>query len=171
MPCTTSVWSRGDSIRRYSCVKVSDAYIRPIGLIRPIRQIRLIRPIRLMGGIGLMCLLSLDLRHKKNEQQARRLYCSFPLSTAVRTRLELATPCVTGMYSNQAELPHRLRVCISVSPDLRVQSYCVFFNYASFCLKKCLLYSQKLSFLSEYGRCRCFFEFFAKKIRFLSQLI
>ena len=26
---------------------------------------------------------------------------------AVRTRLELATPCVTGMYSNQAELPHR----------------------------------------------------------------
>ena len=24
---------------------------------------------------------------------------------AVRTRLELATPCVTGMYSNQTELP------------------------------------------------------------------
>ena len=27
---------------------------------------------------------------------------------AVRTRLELATPCVTGMYSNQTELPDRL---------------------------------------------------------------
>ena len=27
---------------------------------------------------------------------------------AVWTRLELATPCVTGMYSNQAELPDRL---------------------------------------------------------------
>ncbi len=24
-----------------------------------------------------------------------------PLSCAVRTRLELVTPCVTGMYSNQ----------------------------------------------------------------------
>ena len=30
------------------------------------------------------------------------------LSSAVRTRLELATPCVTGMYSNQAELPHQI---------------------------------------------------------------
>ena len=27
---------------------------------------------------------------------------------ADRTRLELATPCVTGMYSNQTELPIRL---------------------------------------------------------------
>ena len=26
---------------------------------------------------------------------------------AVRTRLELVTPCVTGMYSNQTELTHR----------------------------------------------------------------
>ena len=29
------------------------------------------------------------------------------LSFAVRTGLEPATPCVTGMYSNQAELPHQ----------------------------------------------------------------
>ena len=28
-------------------------------------------------------------------------------SFAVRTGLEPATPCVTGMYSNQAELPHQ----------------------------------------------------------------
>ena len=27
---------------------------------------------------------------------------------AVRTRLELVTPCVTGMYSNQTELTHLL---------------------------------------------------------------
>ena len=27
---------------------------------------------------------------------------------AVRTRLELVTPCVTGMYSNQTELTHRI---------------------------------------------------------------
>ena len=34
---------------------------------------------------------------------------------AVRTRLELATPCVTGMYSNQTELPDRfgLRPCVA----------------------------------------------------------
>ncbi len=31
-------------------------------------------------------------------------YC---LTLAVRTRLELATPCVTGMYSNQTELPNQ----------------------------------------------------------------
>ena len=30
------------------------------------------------------------------------------LFLADRTRLELATPCVTGMYSNQTELPIRL---------------------------------------------------------------
>ena len=29
------------------------------------------------------------------------------MSIAVRTGLEPATPCVTGMYSNQAELPHQ----------------------------------------------------------------
>ncbi len=44
---------------------------------------------------------------------------------AVRTGLEPATPCVTGMYSNQAELPHQnfnfrnLRLCNSLAafPD------------------------------------------------------
>ena len=29
---------------------------------------------------------------------------------AVRTGLEPATPCVTGMYSNQAELPHQVQI-------------------------------------------------------------
>ena len=46
---------------------------------------------------------------------------------AVRTRLELATPCVTGMYSNQTELPDQ-----SVFSDLlslskagaKVQTFC-----------------------------------------------
>ena len=33
--------------------------------------------------------------------------CCFWICLAVRTRLELATPCVTGMYSNQTELPDR----------------------------------------------------------------
>ena len=33
---------------------------------------------------------------------------------AVRTGLEPATPCVTGMYSNQAELPHHVLFLLSV---------------------------------------------------------
>ena len=57
---------------------------------------------------------------------------------AVRTGLEPATPCVTGMYSNQAELPHQnfffltgeecsrssfeLLATVGLSPCLRVQS-------------------------------------------------
>ena len=49
---------------------------------------------------------------------------------AVRTGLEPATPCVTGMYSNQAELPHHSVisfVAISLS-RLRVQSYYKIWN-------------------------------------------
>ena len=50
---------------------------------------------------------------------------------AVRTGLEPATPCVTGMYSNQAELPHHfflqsavaLLACLAIVVSrLRVQS-------------------------------------------------
>ena len=37
----------------------------------------------------------------------RSIECCFVVCLAVRTRLELATPCVTGMYSNQTELPDR----------------------------------------------------------------
>ena len=32
---------------------------------------------------------------------------TYEILLADRTRLELATPCVTGMYSNQTELPIR----------------------------------------------------------------
>ena len=43
----------------------------------------------------------------KKEQQETEVYAAaLPLSSAVRTGLEPATPCVTGMYSIQAELPH-----------------------------------------------------------------
>ena len=38
----------------------------------------------------------------------KSLRISSEASLAVRTRLELATPCVTGRYSNQAELPHQV---------------------------------------------------------------
>ena len=47
-------------------------------------------------------------------------------SFAVRTRLELATPCVTGMYSNQ--LNYRTIVVCLLSSRKRVQRYCFFFN-------------------------------------------
>ena len=45
---------------------------------------------------------------------------------ADRTRLELATPCVTGMYSNQTELPIRLSF-------LTVQKYTFFQLNDCFC--------------------------------------
>ncbi len=53
---------------------------------------------------------------------------------AVRTGLEPATPCVTGMYSNQAELPHQnfnfhnLRLCNSLAafPDCECKGSMVF---------------------------------------------
>ena len=44
---------------------------------------------------------------------------------AVRTRLELATPCVTGMYSNQ--LNYRTNFMSYLLPfRKRVQRYCFF---------------------------------------------
>ena len=39
-------------------------------------------------------------------EQTKKATGNFRLLFAVRTGLEPATPCVTGMYSNQAELPH-----------------------------------------------------------------
>ena len=52
----------------------------------------------------------------KKEQQETEVYAAaLPLSSAVRTGLEPATPCVTGMYSNQAELPH-LEIMIANVP-------------------------------------------------------
>ena len=72
---------------------------------------------------------------KKNEQQAQRLNCSFPLSTAVRTRLELATPCVTGMYSNQLNYRTSCRVCITA-----------FFRFAC---AKLLLFPHSRKFFSK----------------------
>ena len=44
------------------------------------------------------------------------------ISLAVRTGLEPATPCVTGMYSNQAELPHQnVLNCCSLFASAKVQ--------------------------------------------------
>ena len=55
---------------------------------------------------------------------------------AVWTRLELATPCVTGMYSNQTELPDRLHRDFKdlFFSQMRVQKYDFFFNQKR---KKC----------------------------------
>ena len=45
---------------------------------------------------------------------------------AVRTGLEPATPCVTGMYSNQAELPHHFIVSL-LSLSIAVAKVGIFF--------------------------------------------
>ena len=72
---------------------------------------------------------------KKNEQPGPKSFCcSSPLSTAVRTRLELATPCVTGMYSNLLNYRTSVLFAIVVS-RLRVQSYEHFLILQNFAVK------------------------------------
>ena len=55
---------------------------------------------------------------------------------AVRTGLEPATPCVTGMYSNQAELPHHLCVTGMYSNQAELPHH--FFLQSSVALLACL---------------------------------
>ena len=52
-------------------------------------------------------LINLGVLHKKEGCT----HCTSSFCLAVRTRLELATPCVTGMYSNQTELPDHACFC------------------------------------------------------------
>ena len=53
------------------------------------------------------------------------------LCLAVRTRLELATPCATGMYSNQTELPNRLQCFkdLSLIASAKVQHFFILTNF------------------------------------------
>ena len=53
---------------------------------------------------------------------------------AVRTRLELATPCVTGMYSNQTELPNRLQYLevLSFFAIAKVRQFFILTNFFLF---------------------------------------
>ena len=66
--------------------------------------------------------------HKKSPQQGE-LLC-----LAVRTRLELATPCVTGTYSNQTELPDRLQYLkdLSLIASAKVRLFLIPTNFFSF---------------------------------------
>ena len=53
---------------------------------------------------------------------------------AVRTGLEPATPCVTGMYSNQAELPHQNKLrknFLAVRTGLEPATPCVTGMYSN----------------------------------------
>ena len=65
---------------------------------------------------------------------------------AVRTRLELATPCVTGMYSNQTELPDQscFLVLYLSKAGAKVRTFFelakYFFRYMLYYCGKCLLY-------------------------------
>ncbi len=71
------------------------------------------------------------LRRCGKKKALKNMRASFCL--AVRTRLELATPCVTGMYSNQTELPNRTLLHLIFQRTLfisqmRVQKYNFFLN-------------------------------------------
>ena len=89
----------------------------------------------------------------KKEQQETEVYATaLPLSSAVRTGLEPATPCVTGMYSNQLNYRTNFESEISflfsiwVSSLLRVQSYDVFFIPPNILRKKCDFFEKKSIF-------------------------
>ena len=66
---------------------------------------------------------------KKEQQETEVIAAALPLSSAVRTGLEPATPGVTGRYSNH--LNYRTKVCsrdwplfqAALSSRLRVQIY------------------------------------------------
>ena len=75
--------------------------LRPLEILnKPLKGFRIFPPFRI---------------HFRNKKRGTFV----PLFSADRTRLELATPCVTGMYSNQTELPIRLSF-------LTVQKYTFF---------------------------------------------
>ena len=85
---------------------------------------------------------------KKNEQPGPKSFCcSSPLSTAVRTRLELATPCVTGMYSNLLNYRTSVLIAIDVS-RLRVQSYEHFLILQNFAAKNFNFFFAKNAYFS-----------------------
>ena len=87
-----------------------------------------------------------DVYKKKNEQPGPKSFCcSSPLSTAVRTRLELATPCVTGMYSNLLNYRTSVLFAIVVS-RLRVQSYEHFLILQNFAVKNLHFLWRKMCF-------------------------
>ena len=69
--------------------------------------------------------------------------CSLLL--AVRTRLELATPCVTGMYSNLLNYRTSVLIAIDVS-RLRVQSYEHFLILQNFAVKNLHFLYRKMHF-------------------------
>lgn len=58
---------------------------------------------------------------------------------AVRTGLEPATPCVTGMYSNQAELPHHF-IALLLSLSIAVAKVRLFLKPAIGWAKKNLFF-------------------------------
>ena len=81
---------------------------------------------------------------KKEQPETEVYHAALPLSSAVLTGLEPATPCVTGRYSNQLNyhtvFGRRMTVafdcrgfaCEALSSRLRVQSYYLFLFLPNF---------------------------------------
>ena len=95
--------------------------------------------------------------NKKNPKRLLRIFF------AVRTGLEPATPCVTGMYSNQAELPHQVQIrnfVLAVRTGLEPATPCVTGMYSNQAelphqnvLNRCSLFaSAKVQLFSEMTR-------------------
>ena len=113
-----------------------------------------------------------------NIQKTRKKSFSFAerLFFAVRTGLEPATPCVTGMYSNQAELPHLNKLrrnFLAVRTGLEPATPCVTGMYSNqaelphqICISKLrsLFASAKVQQNSKSANdSDVFFQFFLKK--------
>ena len=69
---------------------------------------------------------------KKEEEKILRLLPSSPLSSAVWTGLEPATPCVTGRYSNQLNYHTSFESCKWCYFRFAMQRYDDFLDCANF---------------------------------------
>ena len=82
-------------------------------------------------GFRLVSKIRKNYKTKKEQQETEVYAAALPLSSAVRTGLEPATPCVTGMYSNQLNYRTLFRVYVFfafgiVVFTIAMQSYNVF---------------------------------------------
>ena len=75
---------------------------------------------------------------------------------AVRTRLELATPCVTGMYSNQTELPDQSCFFWCFISQKRVQKYAHFLNWQNIFSNMCCITAINICYIGV-TVCKIFF--------------
>ena len=107
-----------------------------------------------------------------------------PFRLAVRTRLELATPCVTGMYSNQTELPdllhHDLKTSLFLKCGCKSTTFFPFSKEKNDFFWKYFLYHLTVNYLKIHISCNptskiscktAYFTLEFQKIRVLAHIL